>query len=191
MLQGESKSEEQLGELRLFSLKKWRLRKICEVVPVSLFLSEELAFPGCSGFSLAAGQCLDTSGGCCVQVWPLRVSHQGSDGLFWAGLKPSWPISTGGEGLGLKHEPHTQQWRTGTDGFIIPGQLTTLASLELPTASSSPGNSSSAPNDPCGTQTSGLCLSCSPSCRQPLFPHQSRVWGWLPAPGWGRAGRQR
>lgn len=40
MLQGESKSEEQLGELSLFSLKKWRLRKVCEVVQVSFSLSE-------------------------------------------------------------------------------------------------------------------------------------------------------
>lgn len=33
-----------------------------------------------------------------MQVWPPRVSQpaQGSNGLFWAGLKPSWPFSAGG-----------------------------------------------------------------------------------------------
>lgn len=119
---GRVQSEGQLGELGLFSLNERRLRKCCEVVQESLFLCEGQDSPSQAAlsFSLAAGQCLDTSCGCRALAWPLRVSHpaQGSGGLFWAGLKPSWPSS--GEGLGPKHESHPQQWRTGTRGFIIP-----------------------------------------------------------------------
>lgn len=121
MLQQESKSEEQLGELGLFSLKRRRLRKNWEVMQVSFVLGEGqdspfwavLTFPWHLLGHLRLLLCA---------VWSLRVSHQarGSNGLFWAGLKPSWPFFAGGEGLRPKHEPHPQQWRTGTHGFIIP-----------------------------------------------------------------------